>query len=261
MKNNSLIKDKLFIFIFLLFSLIIMFFIIYFSKNSTFWNDDWGYSVYGYKEGLFDILNFNKEHGAGYMGFFMCKFLCWKLPLLLGINPYDFIGIPQGIFKSLFAVLALYLISKSITFHYKSKILFLFIYFLFGVLFFYNNFDSSILYVNYNFYRYFLSFIFFCVFIYYIYEHSIIKYGKTNYFKLFIASLCGYVTGTSIEITFYLSAFLCAYMVIYNFIIVLINKIFIKKDNYIKSFKFNLDKNFYIPAIFLYLQIPMYLKQ
>ncbi len=67
-----------------------------------------------------------------------------------------------------------------------------------------------------------------------------------------MASFCGYVLGTSIEISFFLSAFLVVLLIGYNLIIKICSKI-TKKD--IKFSKYNLDKRFYIPSLFLFIAI------
>ena len=99
----------------------------------------------------------------------------------------------------------------------------------------------------YNFYRYFFSLLFVSVFLNYIFKNLLNKEEKTNWLKLAVAAICGFVAGTSVEITiFSLVMFVCL-LFLYS---LAVNK-FTKNDNLLKSLKINTNKNFYIPSLSL----------
>ena len=237
--RNSII----FIFFLMLISVFIICCVKYFGKNSCFNDDDFFYARYMLGESYFDSFKFSLCHGGGYLGLFLCKFLSFGLPCLLNIHPDDFICNQAGIIRGIFTCFILMSISLFSIFYNKSKLLYLFS-FLFIIFYYFNcefNYFTSL--VNYNFYRYFFSLLFFSVFWYFICSNILKdkKETKKNYFELFLVCLCGFIVGTSSEIDFFVSAALIILIVIYN----LINK----------KNKFNLNINFYLPMIFLFISM------
>lgn len=72
------------------------------SRYCSFWGDDSFYAVYSHAyETYFDCLfgDVRNEHGGYYIGLFLCKFLSFGLPNLLGIHPADFVGIGHGFIR------------------------------------------------------------------------------------------------------------------------------------------------------------------
>ena len=224
---------------------IIGIFIIYYisvlTQHNMFWNDDYGYCAYGMNEGIFSSLNFQQEHGGGYIGLFLCKFLSFGLPNMCGIHPADFIGHIHGIILGFFTVFILLSITKFFTYYYKSTTAKLLILLLITLYFFVHAYSSWILLVNYNFYRYFFSLLFFSIFWNYIFKNILINCKKTNIPELILICFCGYVIGSSIEITIFTSTFLSILLVSYHLI-----------EKLIKKQKINLSKKFYIPVTFLF---------
>lgn len=80
---------------------------------------------------------------------------------------------------------------------------------------------------------------------------NILKKSEKIYWKdLIIASLCAYVVGTSIEISFFMSLTIASFLVLYNIALSVVQLISKNKEKW-KSLKFNLDINFFIPNAFL----------
>lgn len=226
-------------------------FIRYYSAYNCFWGDDFEFSIYSPNEGVFDCLfGPNRlEHGGYYIGAFLDKFMCFKLPLLLNIHPSDFI-IQLSFFNAFIIIIVALLAAKFIILNKKS----LWLYFsgfclFFGYSIYYATF-SDVFIVNYAFYRYFFSLLFYCIFWYYICKQIInSNFSTNNILQLSLVCLCGFVIGTSSEIIFISSAISALFIIVYNSVISLICK------NNPKSFKFNLSKNFYLPVLFLFIGI------
>ncbi len=231
-------------------SLIIIFLVKYFSRNSTFWNDDLFFCTYDIGENIFDCL-FGKErmsHGGGYIGIFLCKFLSFGLPNLMHINPSDFIVDIESIIKGIFSFIILMLLSKFSTVYFRYLKIYIAFYFFVTAYFFYSVFssDSWVLGINYNYYRYFFSLLFFCIFWHFILKNIVVDSKKVSKFKLFGICLCGYVIGTSSEILFFSSCCISTLIIIYNIIF--------KKT----SLKYILNKNFYFPVLSLFIGTLMF---
>ena len=72
---------------------------------------------------------------------------------------------------------------------------------------------------------------------------NILKKSEKIYWKdLIIASLCAYVVGTSIEISFFMSLTIASFLVLYNIALSVVQLISKNKEKW-KSLKFNLDKS------------------
>lgn len=215
-------------------SIFIILFMVYLSGNCTFWGDDSYFSQYEYNEKLFSSLNFNFIHGGGYIGLFLCKFFSFKLPLILGIHPNDFLYSYCGYIRGFFNVIIFLLISCFATIHKKSKLLYLLIFLFVTVYAYISGINSNVIYINYNWWRYFFSLLFVSIFLYYLYTSLINNQSKTNWKQLIIASISAFIVGTSIEISF----FSCA---------LFISLIFLSK----KFLKLNPDISFYMMSGFL----------
>ncbi len=251
MKKISCIKNKSFIISLGIISICIVFFVTYLSQNCCFFDDDYFYAMYDFQESVFSCLNFQKEHGAGYIGFFLCKFFSFKLPNLLGIHPTDFMGIQQGIFQGIISVVILLLIAKFSIIYKKSKLLYLISFLYLSVYLFFSIFmyDAWIFIVNYGFYRYLFSFLFFTPLLYFLYQNTTELDVNKNIFQLILICLCAFVLGTGIELSFYITAFFIALIIITNLFCY-----FIKKP-----LMFKINKNFYLPAIFLYTAMTLFI--
>lgn len=242
-------KDKLFIFIVVLTSLLIIIHTVYNAQSANFYMDDywWGmYTGYGFREKIFDSFKFDVVHGGGYLGLFLCKLFSFGLPNILGEHPQDFMGVPQGVIRSVLAVFILYLISNIFVKNSKTKPFYYFLFPFCTLYYLYSIYSSNsiwikystITFVNYNWYRYFFSLLFFALFWKFIYDSILSKNKKINYFYLITAIISGYVTGTSSEILFGAS--------ILSVILIVLIKFLFKP-------KINLDINFYIPVSALFI--------
>ena len=231
--------------------ILIIWLTVQFTSNNGFYSDDAAYSYrFTLKESLIYIGSSLGEHSCGYLGWFLDLLFSFFLPLKLSIHPSDFIGIPHSVIKGIFLTINIFIMAKFAISHYKSKsfyilnILFVFWYLI------YTSYlvKSGIFDINYAYYRYCFSLIFYGAFWYYIYQ-NVIKKRKINYFYLMCISVCGFITGTSSEICIFSSLFFIGILFLHNLFVKLI---FFKNNNWQSKLKFNLDKNFYIPAIFLY---------
>ncbi|MBQ4078329.1 hypothetical protein IJD15_04030 [bacterium] len=251
MKISSWKTDKLFVSSICIVSLIVFLYIFFASRYCCFWGDDYYYSQYSLDEGVFDVLNFKKEHGAGYIGFFFSKIFSFELPVLLDIHPMEFSGSVHSFIKSVFGIITILLITKFVTFFYNSKVLYFSSFILISTFIIYSILDtqSAVLIITYNFYRYFFSFIFFSIFWYYIYKSLLFKKNKTNYKKLILISTCAFILGTSLELASFSSAIMILFLLFYNFLLKILKK---------SHLTFNLDKYFYIPSLFLFIAILLF---
>lgn len=251
-------NKKIFYFLFSIISLFAILIVRYLSSNNCFWGDDFEFSIYSVNEHTFDCLvGWSRlDHGGYYLGSFLCKFFCFKLPLLLGLHPSDFL-IHLSILNGIFFVVVSSLVAKFATFHRKSKLLFLtaFIFFLLYSIF--QAISCDVIKINYAFYRYCFSLIFYCTFWYFIYKHLLYKYEKKHDAALWAVCLCGFVVGTSIEIAFISSVIFACLIFMYDRIICHYLKTSDNKD-FLKSFKFNLDKNFYYPVLYLFIGVLLF---
>ena len=236
--NKSNILNILFIFGILSTSVFIVLFMVYLSQNCTFWGDDAYFSQYELYEDLFSCMNFNFIHGGGYIGLLLCKFFSFKLPLMLGLHPNDFITSGCGYIRGIFTVLIFLIITSFSIIHIRSKLLFFLIFLLVTGYSYTCEINSNIIYINYNWWRYFFSLLFVSIFLSFIYKNTINYQQKINWGKLIFVSLCAFIIGTSIEISF----FACAFFV---FLIFLFQKLL----------KIKLNINFYVPSAFLMLAI------
>ena len=242
-------RDKLFIFIVVLTSLLIIIHTVYNAQGANFFMDDywWGmYTGYGFREKLFDSFKFDVVHGGGYPGLFLCKLFSFGLPNMLGLHPQDFMSVPQGIIRSILAIIILFFISTAFVRQSKNKP-FYYLLFPFCTLYYlYSIYScdslwikySTITFVNYNWYRYFFSLFFFAVFWQYISEIIFTKEKNINYFKLICAVIAAYATATSSELL--IGASCCAIGLIIIFDVLYSKKII-------------LNRCFFIPASVLYI--------
>ena len=268
----------------------IIFLTSYLSRYSTFYGDDMSHSLY--QRSIFENLfptNFQSAyqlHAGGYLCFFLTSFFNYFLPHLLHVHPADFMSIPHGIIKGIFLCIILISITN-FSFIYKnskfSKFIILTIlsmYFFFSVL----QINSFIIGCNHSFYRYIFPLFFFSYFWQFIYERIIFNSKKTflyknNNLKLFFAILSGFIIGSSCEIIFSVSALSAIFLILYNAFISILKIIYdivscfcIEDDWEIKylifpnnnkkininNYKFNLNKNFYLPVLSLFLSIILF---
>lgn len=238
-----------------LISIIFICIIFPYSSQSTFYGDDGFFTLYDEEERLFDILSFQYGHGSGYLGAFINKFLSFKLPILLDIHPQEFINTGHNIIKGVFAVFVLLSLTKFINFYTKSKTCFILCYLFIIGYFLSATINNGILEINYAFYRYFFSLLFFSYFWLFLYKNILSKHNNKRKIHIIYPSLCGYILGTSIEISFFLSLFLLVLLITHNFLLKISEKITNKK---FENLKYNLDKYFYIPALALFTAISLF---
>jgi len=240
---NSRLKSKnnlVFLFFISAVSIFIISAAVWFMQCNCFLDDDEHYAlINGLKySDIFKSLQFN-EHGGGYFGYFLCKFMCFLVPIKLGIHPADYLCSPlYNAVKGCFIVLILLFMSKFAVFYHKSRLLFASAFFFLSNWLIYVFFSTiySIFYYNYNFYRYFFSIIFFSYLIYFILKNiNAENKSRINAFELTAACLCAYVTGTSSEMLFIPA------VILYIFLFIL--------KTAAKNFKIN--KRIFIPFIFL----------
>jgi len=248
MELKEIIKKYSYPAFFVLFPLLIVYASALLGTNNTFRGDDaslgWDTDVLGVFFG-----ESSTRHGGGYFGWFLMQFNCFFLPCMLKLHPADFIGFPNGIFKGIFLVFNLLIFAKFTVSHIKSKVLYACTFVFASVYFFCAVYasDSLIFKINYHYYRYCLSLLFFGIFWLYINRHITGSFKDNNFLKLAFACICGYISASSVEIEIFASAFLIFIIAAHNQIIKL--PLF---KNIKDSLKFNLNKNFYIPSLFVY---------
>lgn len=189
MINKEKILKTLFVTaIFLLCSYIIFLLTVYSQHSSFLFGDDAVSAMYPYSfEGIFDCLRF-ANHGDGYIGLFLSKFLCFGLPNMLGLHPADFIGIPGGIIRGIFTSLTLLSITNFGVLFKKSRLYYLSCFLLITVLFFISCRNNTIIMCYYNFYRYFFSLLFVSIFLNYIFKNLLNKEEKNGLVKTYSGS-------------------------------------------------------------------------
>ena len=239
--------NKLSYFTIFLISIIVIIIMSSLSKYNSFWGDDIYFSIYGIYENIFSCLvekGYLQTHGGSYIGLFLNKFLSFGLPNLLHIHPADFVRDYLGIIKGLITVITLLSISLISTINNKTKKFFSLVYLFVSIYFFICVYQSStwVPFINYNFYRYFFSFFFLSLFLKNTYESLLSENIKNSKKSIIITSICGFILGTSIEISFFTAITLFFLILFYNFILKFIQK---------NQFRFNLGANFYIPNLFL----------
>ncbi len=256
---NEKLHKYINIFIYFLLYIAVLFTVLDFCHNFVIFDDDKVFSTYVPGEKLFDCLSFlgglkfDFIHGAGYIGLFLTKFLSFKIPLILGMHPQDFV-IYHQIIKSIFLFLLIIVVSKFFNIYIKSKYLWsltafaLIFYIVYSVL----KTDSFIFICNYNFYRYLLSIIFYAGFWYIIFK-NLLGVCKTDYKLIILACFLAYTIGCSSEIEACSSLILVCLIFLYNIFIFIINKFF--NNNIFEKYKLNLSRTFYIPVLFLILSV------
>jgi len=221
----------------------------YFSQNSAFFYDEYDFGVAPYPSDSILKCMFNyafTQHNGGYTTLIMLKALNFKLPVFLHLHPGDFLGFWNGIIKGIFGVFIILSVSKYINIFVKSKTLYLSAFFYFAFLYFYSGlYWESFFLRNISFYRYLFSFLFFSVFWYFIYKSIICKKTKINITNLVFMCLCGFIIGGNLETIAFSSVLLSLFLVFYN----LIQKYFFGA---VKN-KYNLNLNFYLPVLFLFI--------
>lgn len=250
---------KIVVFLITLFVTYIMFAL---TKHGSFWGDDYFFSLYWYNEDIFGCLidkEFVSRHGGGYIGLFLTKFFSFGLPNLLGFHPSNYVGGAHAIIKGIITIITLLAISKFSYFGTKSKMVNVSIFSFLAFFFYYDILVSftCVPYISYNFYRYFFSLFFLSIFYIFMFKNILKKQEKIHWKDLIIASLCAYVVGTSIEISFFMSLTVAFLVVLYNIALSVIQLISKNKDKW-KSLKFNLDLNFYLPNVFLMLAVGIF---
>lgn len=246
--TNKHNENKLYNILLLMISLFFIEIIVYLSRNAAFFGDDLSYGLYS--RGIFDMFllsensSLSKIHGGGYLCLFLTGFFNFHLPNMLNMHPSDFISAPHGVIKGVFYCLIVFSIINFSQVYKKSKLVYIL---LFSYVFLYSisviiNINSFVISTNHAFYRYLLPLVFFSFFWSYIYKNIIFFNIKQSNIKLISASICGLIIGTSIEILFGVSILLSLFIIVWNLF-------HIKSP---KIYRYNLNKNFYIPISCLY---------
>ena len=142
----------------------------FYTKNTCFVGDDFWYTRFFDFNELFHTLSFEKGcHGGGYIGYFLCEFFSFAVPLHLNIHPNDFVSTYHAMIKSIFFILFLLLISKFSVFHNRSKALYICTIMFLAFYTFDLSTKSYIMLISYNFYRYLFSLIPLSILLYSIY--------------------------------------------------------------------------------------------
>lgn len=248
-------KNSLFYLIPVTVLVLFIFLLIFWSKGCNFWGDDAWFSLYIGNEGIFDCL-FDGSHGGKYFGQFLDKFLSMGLPCFLGIHPENFISTWHAFFRALFIIITFLLMSKFVVIYEKSKSLY-WLFYIFSIFFFLsimnikeNGLYPDIICVYYAYYRYCFSLLFVACFLYFIYKNITCTEENISKLKLIFISICGYAIGTSSEIAFFLGCTLIFLIIIWDSLIKRITKKY-SANVFLNSLKIRLNKNFYIPALFL----------
>lgn len=248
MELKKIIKKYSYPAFLLIFSLLIVYASSLLGTNNNFRGDD---ASLGWDNDIFGVFfgESSTRHGGGYFGWFLMQFNCFFLPDMLKLHPADFIGFPNGILKGILLAVNLLIFAKFAVSHIKSKVLYASAVVFTAVYFFYSVYtaDSEVFKMNYCYYRYCLSLLFFGIFWHYINSHITDDFKDNNFLKLAFVCICGYISASSVEIEIFSSAFLIFVIAAHNQIIKL--PLF---KNIKDSLKFNLNKNFYIPAFFVY---------
>lgn len=235
-KLSNICFILLFAFVFL-FHIVLM---IYINKYKCFWGDDYFFCRYFLGEKLYTSLSFEYGHGGGYIGLFLSKFLSFGLPSMLNLHPNDYLSYFVGIFEGIFTALLPILILDFSIIYKKSKCLYLLFYLLISASIIHFMIGSNTFFITYNWFRYIFSFVFFSIFWNYIYKILLTKDIEIKKISIILATICGYIIGTSSEILFFLSAFMTVCIVLLK----------------ICKFPMNrLDIKFYLPVCSLYIAI------
>lgn len=252
-KFGQNLKNSLFYLIPVTVSVLFIFLLIFWSKGCNFWGDDAWFSLYIGNERIFDCL-FDGSHGGKYFGQFSDKFLSMGLPCFLGIHPENFISTWHAFFRALFIIITFLLMSKFVVIYEKSKSLY-WLFYIFSIFFFLSIMNlkglrPDIICVYYAYYRYCFSLLFVACFLYFIYKNITCTEENISKLKLIFISICGYVIGTSSEIAFFFCFTLIFLILIWDSLIKQITKKY-SANVFLNSLKIRLNKNFYIPALFL----------
>lgn len=231
-----------------------MCFFVYLSKDCTVFDDDFFYSTYQRGENIFDCLKFSFGHGGGYPGCFFSKFFTQGLPLLFGIHPCDFAGIPHALIKGIFLVLILLITSFFIKTENKKNNLFIPSLIVCSLYFFDEAFkvNSYIFCVSYNFYRYVFSFLFTAPFLLFLFKSFTNSAYAPKAKQIILFSICAYVSGTSSEISFFALTFLICASLSYTLFIFLLEKLL--NVNF-EKYKLKINKCIIIPVAIFFVSV------
>lgn len=235
------------------FTLNILIIVYIFVKASLYCNfsyDDYGYSVYNEGEKFYDCLRFNFEHGSGYIGMFLSKFVCVGIPGITGIHPNDFIGgeyCPGGFIKGFFAVLVLYIACLSGIIHFKSDYIKTALLFFVTTYFIYVSKDTGIYCCYYNYFRYFFSLAFIYYLLNFLYKKLINGKRKVNIAELSAACFCAFEACCSIETSNIMLILIFIGTICINPLISIVARISKKNLNFAKQ---NLGIKFFLPVVF-----------
>ena len=256
-------KEKILSFLLIITFLVFCCITTYACINSSFrWlSDDFYYARYEPHEGYFkslDIINF--YHGGGYLGLFLCKFLSTGLPILLNIHPSDFISYGEGPLRAILTIFILLSFLKFFTYYNKSKLLFFALFIFLNMYTLFHGLQCFIYNENYAWYRYFFSLFFYgCFWIYMnqqIFSNTENNDSSPKITSVILASICGYIIGTSSEIVFFSSLMTCGLLIIYNYTI---NIMAILNKNIEKNIlKYSINNFFCIPILFLLTAITLF---
>ena len=221
---------------------------VYFARNGCFCGDDFNFANYYNNEKIFDCLfgSSRFQHGGYYIGLFLCKFLSFGFPNMIGIHPSDFIGVGEGVIKGIFLFINIFILSFFADFFGKERVLTVFCILFSASYYFYNALGSQVLTVNYSFYRYVFSLIFFGIFIFYVSKNCLVSLKKTNIFALIGVSLCAFILGTSVEMLSSIALIFVCGLILYNAVLFAYSKF--KADGLIFSKNcLYFSKKIYIP--------------
>ena len=246
LKNNKLYGCL----IFLLF-VSFVFIIAFMQKYNTLWDDDYFFAAYRLNENMFSALDFDSSHGGGYLGLFISRLFSFTIPVALNIHPEDILKFPLGFINGIFGFFTILIIAKFTNFYKKSKmlkistIIFCICYFLYACIVV----EPLLLKINYMYYRYFLSMLFIGFYLCFIFKHMIYK-SSINYKQLIFACICAYGAGASVECNFICISCLIGFIIIYNIVFFILEKL--NNNKFFLKNIFNLDLNFFIPSGFFF---------
>ncbi len=245
MKKSNLL---FFIIVFII-SILIILTSAYLGRYNTIFGDDLCW-LYTRDSRLTDCLSFDfLSHGGGYLCTILNQLLTFRLPIFLGINPEDFIGIPSCTIKGIFTVFLLLTVSGFAVFYNKSKLLFSFFYYLSFLYFYYFSFKLyfEIIHSAHNYHRYVVTALLYSILCFYLYKNLFQEGKRKNFLSIFLIIILTFLAVTNLETGIY--------SVLLFLIFIILNNIFFKllsffnkhiKENLNNSYLFNLNLNFYI---------------
>ena len=244
-------SDILYNVLIFMFSLVIIYFVVSISYLHMFVGDDFDYGLYFLDEGIFDCLfkTAGREHGGGYLSLFMTRFFSFKLPIMLGLHPADFMREGEAFCQSLFLLMFLFWQVKFVEYTKKFKPLFFIMFIFITAVFVWQIYASEAFWIftnNNNFWRYILTSLLFSIFIYYLLKVTTNNNYKLNFITMSALFLSAAGACSNQELIMYLTVFLLTLFWIYDLFLLLLNKY---QHINIKPFYLNLNKYYWITYI------------